>query len=212
MLYKALSLIRDELEAYIRSQGQGLPTANVVLENVALLETQNDNLLTDNVIITLVNLEEESTLKNIPNLKKNAIGGYDYVDPAVHLNLYLLFCANFVGGQHPNNNYTEALKRLSFVIQFFQSRNTFTLSETPNASVSQNTSNLTDPEVTSIKLRLELYTLTFEQINHLWGSLGGRQIPFVMYKARLVKIRERITQDASLIEEIQDRSAAIQDR
>ncbi|MCB0565565.1 MAG: DUF4255 domain-containing protein [Lewinellaceae bacterium] len=212
MLYKALSLIRDELETYIRNQGQGLPTANVVLENVALLETQNDSLLTDNIIITLVNLEEESTLKNMPNLKKNAIGGYDYVDPPIHLNLYLLFCANFVGGQHPNNNYTEALKRLSYVIQFFQSRNTFTLSDTPNATLSQNTSNLADPEVTTMKLKLELYTLTFEQINHLWGSLGGRQIPFVMFKVRLVKIRERITQDASLIEEIQDRSAAIQDR
>lgn len=210
MLFKALSLIRDELEAYIRSQGQGLPTANVVLENVALLETQNDNLLTDNVIITLVNVEEESTLRNLPNLQKNAIGGYNYVDPPVNLNLYLLFCANFIGGQHPNNNYTEALKRLSYVMQFFQSRNTFTLSDAPNAAVSQNPEELSNPEVTTMKLRLELYTLTFEQINHLWGSLGGRQIPFVMYKARLVKIREKITRDASLIEEIQDRSSVIQ--
>ena len=51
---------------------------------------------------------------------------------------------------------------------------------------------------------MELYTLTFEQINHLWGSLGGRQIPFVMYKLRLVSITERaLVREVPLIEEIE---------
>ena len=212
MLYEALSMVRDELQEYIRSLGQGLPTANVVLENVALLETQHDNLLTDNdtyVIISLVNLEEESTLKNTPNVRKNAVGGFDYEDPPVYLNLYLLFCSTFFGGQPPNNNYTEALKRLSYVIQFFQSRKHFSISNTPNAELAQNLEGLTDPDVTTITLKFELYTLTFEQINHLWGSLGGRQIPFVMYKVRLIQIRERITHEAPVIEEIQDNSSPI---
>jgi hypothetical protein len=48
-----------------------------------------------------------------------------------------------------------------------------------------------------------MYTLTFEQINHLWGSLGGRQIPFVMYKVRMVAITERsIRREVPLIEEV----------
>jgi hypothetical protein len=37
----------------------------------------------------------------------------------------------------------------------------------------------------------------------LWGSLGGRQIPFVMYKVRLVSIAERsVRREVPLIEEI----------
>ena len=35
---------------------------------------------------------------------------------------------------------------------------------------------------------MELHSLTFEQINHLWGSLGGKQVPFVMYRARMLSL------------------------
>jgi hypothetical protein len=50
---------------------------------------------------------------------------------------------------------------------------------------------------------MELYTLTFEQINHLWGSLGGKQMPFVMYKLRLIALTDRtIVREVPLIEEI----------
>ena len=57
--------------------------------------------------------------------------------------------------------------------------------------------------ITELRFTMELYTLTFEQINHLWGSLGGRQIPFVMYKLRLVSLSERaVVREVPLIEEI----------
>ena len=51
---------------------------------------------------------------------------------------------------------------------------------------------------------MELYTLTFEQINHLWGSLGGRQVPFAMYKLRLVAISEHaVLREVPVIEEVE---------
>ena len=53
-----------------------------------------------------------------------------------------------------------------------------------------------------LRLHPELYTLTFEQINHLWGSLGGKQSPFVMYKVRLVKIQSSIAEEGPVIEAI----------
>jgi hypothetical protein len=49
-----------------------------------------------------------------------------------------------------------------------------------------------------------MFTLSFEQINHLWGSLGGRQMPFVMYKLRLVSVTEHaLLREVPLIEEIE---------
>jgi hypothetical protein len=58
--------------------------------------------------------------------------------------------------------------------------------------------------VSSLKFTLEMFTLSFEQINHLWGSLGGRQMPFVMYKLRLVSITEHAKlREVPLIEEIE---------
>lgn len=201
MLFKGLSIIRDELQAYIQLQGD--PTALVVLENIALLDSGNDtDLIKDKIIISLVNIEEESSLKNVKNFRKNLNGGIDYIEPPVNLNLYLLFSVNFPGGQLPNNNYTRALTRLSNIIQFFQGRKLFSIHNSPNSTLIQNNANLDDPELTALKLTMELYTLTFEQINHLWGSLGGKQVPFVMYKARLVSIQDGGEQQASIIEEI----------
>jgi hypothetical protein len=46
--------------------------------------------------------------------------------------------------------------------------------------------------------------MTFEQINHLWGSLGGKQVPFAMYKARLVAVSDhRSLGQGRLIEKIE---------
>jgi hypothetical protein len=62
--------------------------------------------------------------------------------------------------------------------------------------------NLNARVLTELRLHPELYTLTFEQINHLWGSLGGKQSPFVMYKVRLVKVQSLVTSEGPLIETI----------
>lgn len=205
MIYEALSIIRDELEAYFRSLQDD--TADVVLENIALLETPNDTNLKDKVVISMVNVEEESTLKNLSN-KVRLNGGVVMVDPPVFLNLYLLFCANYVGGNPPRNSYTLALTRLSNVIQFFQQKRVFSLDNSPNAALGQSVDRLNEPDLASLRLSMELYTLTFEQINHLWGSLGGKQLPFVMYKARLVRVQDKQQKEVPVIEEIDKNSSS----
>lgn len=180
MIDTALILLRDELKNYIHSISLNTPV-DVKLENIALFESsQTANL--DGIVMTLVNLEEESTLKNMRAVKQNAVGGIDYLNPPVFLNMYLLICANFT-------TYTDALHHLSNVVRFFQIQNSFTIGNSPN---------LTEPitgeepeDLSQIKLNLQLYTVTFEQINHLWGALGGRQLPFVMYKVRLVNLYDR---------------------
>jgi len=206
MIFESLSIVRDELQAYIRSLGD--TGVNVVLENIALLESSNDTNLKEKLVITLVNIEEESTLKNFKNVV-SVNGGQNYQEPPVHLNLYLLFCANFVGGTPPRNNYTLSLTRLSYVIQFFQTKRIFTLHNSPNASLAENEENLNNPALANLRLTMELYTLTFEQINHLWGALGGKQIPFAMYKARLVQIQDKARREAPIVEQIEGNSSSI---
>jgi len=191
MVDTALILLRDELTNYLSAKD----TATVVVDNIGLLETPSGNSLTDNIVITLVNIEEESTLKNQPALKRPFVNNAIYENAPVYLNLYVLFTCNYSG-----NDYVLALKRLSYIIAFIQSKNVFSAS----SSVSGGAINLDDNDLVNLKFTMELYTLTFEQINHLWGSLGGRQIPFVMYKLRLVSITERTkVREVPLIEEIE---------
>lgn len=193
MIDTALILLRDELNSYINLKDASV---NVVIDNIGLFETSNGESLTNNVVISLVNIEEESTLKNQPALKRPFINNKGvYQNPPVYLNLYVLFVSNYSG-----NDYPLALKRLSYIIQFLQGKNSFSSS----SSVSGGSIDLSNDNVTDLRFTLELYTLTFEQINHLWGSLGGRQIPFVMYKLRLVAITEGMPlREVPVIEEIE---------
>jgi len=192
MIDKAISLLKNELQSYINIKDASV---NVIVDNIGLFETSKGDTLTNNIVITLVNIEEESTLKNQPAQKRPFTDKATYENPPVFLNLYVLFTCNYAGADYP-----LALKRLSYVIQFLQSKNSFSTATSISAS---GLIDFTDDDMVSLRFTLELYTLTFEQINHLWGSLGGRQIPFAMYKLRLVAITERaLVREVPLVEEI----------
>ena len=38
------------------------------------------------------------------------------------------------------------------------------------------------------KFNLEIYTPTFDELNNIWGTLGGKQLPSVIYKVQLIEI------------------------
>jgi hypothetical protein len=195
MIDTAISLLQKELENYLVPID---PSATVVVDNVGLLETTNGDKLSNSIIITVVNVEEESALKNQPAYNSYpALGTAVYENPAVYLNLYVLFTCNYWG-----DKYIYALQRISYVVKFLQGKNTFSYG---SANYQDPTANefSDDPELVSLRFTMELYTLTFEQLNHLWGSLGGRQIPFVMYKLRLIALTDRrVLRNTPLIREI----------
>ena len=193
MIDTTISLLRDEFVEYLRANGYTQPETLVSIENISLLDSDTTTNLNNSIVFSVVNIEEESTLKNAPALKKDASGRARYENPPVYLNLYLLVaCVN--KNISSNNEYLDTLTKLSHVIRFFQGKNSFTAYDPSRLSVYD--------DITDFKIKPELYTLTFEQINHLWGVLGGKQMPSVMYKLRLVAIsgRKRL-RDIPLIEE-----------
>ena len=185
MIDKALILIQSALDKYIK-QANGISTtdpsepAEVVLANIAKIEetAANDaDFDPETVIMSLVNLEEEQTLKNVAHYQSSG-SQPQYKNPPVNINLYILFSAN-------HTKYLKAIGRLSDVITFFQGQTVFSLQTTPPKLKEGDLQ-----EFEGIRLNIELYTLTFEQINYLWGSLGGKQVPFVMYRARFVSLQD----------------------
>ena len=208
MIGLALKLIRDELSEYIfrnKRAGDPLVQDDIILHNIALMEGDAAADLSNKVVITLVNTEEESTLKNRSNTQRT-MSGISYNEPPVFLNLYILISATL--GEDLVDAYEFALNRLSLVIQFFQAKRSFTVQNSPFNSIS---GDATIPQEIKDQIRLnaELYTLTFEQINHLWGSLGGKQVPFTMYKIRLIRIHEFSEVEAPLIEVIRNTALVI---
>jgi Pvc16 N-terminal domain len=196
MIDTAISLLQKELENYLAPID---PSATVVVDNVGLLETTNGDGLANSIIISVVNVEEESALKNQPAYKSYpSLNTAVYENPPVYLNLYVLFTCNYWAGK-----YIYALQRISYVVKFLQHRNSYSYGSASyqDAGGSEFSD---DPDLVSLKFTMELYTLTFEQLNHLWGSLGGRQVPFVMYKLRLVALTDRkVLRNTPLIREIE---------
>ncbi len=196
MIDEALKLLRNELESYINNNNDSV---DVIVSNIGMLGITQGEGLDGHIVITLVNIEEESTLKNLPAQKRPFASAAVYENPPVFLNLYVLFSC-FYGDTRNETNYENALQRLSKVIRFFQSRNSFS---TSSSVVSPGTIDQSKADLAELRFTMELYTLTFEQINHLWGSLGGRQVPFAMYKLRLVGITEKaVVREVPLITQI----------
>jgi hypothetical protein len=177
VIREAIELLVNELNQYVRVAGEQTPVAQ---GNIALLEAAqgggNGGPDLGRIILSLVNLEEESALKNGTELRTDG-GVATYAHRPVFLNLYLLFSANFA-------DYGTSLAGLSQVIEFFQSKKIFSYQSSPPAAGMPQ-----DERVRNLRLSLDLHTLSFEEINDLWGSLGGKQVPFVLYRARVAEIR-----------------------
>lgn len=174
MIYEALQILSEQLDQYLSSHGLN---KLVKLGNIALLETTNENTekLDGKLILTLINLDEEKTLKNLPNYKVINKQTTEYKNPPISLNLYLLIAANC-------NTYVNSLRSISKTIEFFQGKSTFT-SENTVYTVKDDFDILGN-----FKLIVTLYTPSFEELNHIWGTLGGRQLPSVIYQIQLIEI------------------------
>jgi hypothetical protein len=78
-----------------------------------------------------------------------------------------------------HSDHREALVLLSYIVQFFQAKNVFDNQESPQLGE--------DIE----KLVVDLYSLTFEQQNQMWASLGAKYLPSVVYRVRMVIVNEK---------------------
>ena len=99
MIYDVLNKLLKELQTYLMAVTPpvNITESNIALNNVALVDSSDaaNDIHNHHVIISLVNIEEESSLKNGLHYRRTPIGGIEYENPPVYLNLYLLFTANF---------------------------------------------------------------------------------------------------------------------
>ena len=114
MIEESLSYIKEELSNFLINDVQD-SGVEVDIGNIALFETENSTSVNERIIITLVNIEEESTLKNSRNVQYSSDGNIRYAAQPIFLNLYLLFCCNYA-------LYNTSMKRLGHILRFFQQR------------------------------------------------------------------------------------------
>lgn len=182
MIHLAVAQVVDELNAYLNLRAPGLTQERVVAGSLFDLAGALNTKTRDQVVASVVNVEENRVYHSLDTYQTRADGMNERIKPKVRVNVYLLFIGNL-------DKYDESLKAISNVIGFFQHRNAFTVS-----------GNGADD---SSRVVFELYSLTFEQQNHLWAALGAKYMPSVIYKAGIVDIRDtQVEAEVPSVEEI----------
>jgi hypothetical protein len=169
MLDTAMAFLAKELNGYLLARTGG--SFGEALASRPVDETGKWAIGDDHIGLTLVNVEEERILKSHLPEAVYVGGRHVVLEPQLRLNLQVLFAAQF-------KQYSEALKYLAHVLTFFQSHPRFTRDEYPAL----------DPGIE--QLVPELQTLSYEQVNQLWAFIGGKQLPSVVYRVRLVLLQD----------------------
>lgn len=180
MINRLLSAICDELNEFIKIKDPvNFGTQEVaVLSNLvgqdgtlAFTTATANNPSEHKVVITLINVEEEKTFKEQKHYQKTVDDTIINLNPEIRINLSVLFTAY-------STSYTSSLMLLSYVLGFFQLKNMFTPQNTPPL----------DGVIEKANITLE--TLSAEQNNHLWGYIGAKYMPSVVYRIKMLTIQE----------------------
>lgn len=192
MIFEIFQILAEEVNRYFREVG--LNDSEVILDNIAFVDgpSETAEMMRDKVVMTMVNFQEEAALKNFPNHSKGD-NQTIYRNPIVNIHVFALFSAN-------RTTYAHALRDVSKIMEFFQSKRLFTQANT-----------LFDREVSSMvsvgsfRFTVDLFSPSFEEVNFIWGTLGGRQLPSVLYKICLLPIHsEKVAGTAPLIETVEN--------
>ena len=178
------TIINDCLSPYFNKKISPPPQDGVwvVPCNVSEISDPNSEIPIGKLTMSLVNIEEERTINNNINYSRQKQSlNFAFKNPPVYLNLFVLFAANSANGSSSasGDNYYIGLKKISQLIQFFQYQSVFT---------PQNTPSLVNTGIE--ELIFDLKTLSFQDLNNLWGVMGSKYLPSVLYKVRMLCISE----------------------
>ena len=170
MLDIALKFIKDELNTYLFTQ-TGSDSVKVEMSKL-VDDTGKYAFDENNIAASIINIEEERIFKSQVPEHTYTNGKHVVLEPELKLNLYVLFAANF-------KQYDQALKYISYVLTYFQSHLSFTPEVYPSL----------DSRIE--KLTAELQSLNYDQLNQVWSFIGGKQLPSIIYKVRMVALQDQ---------------------
>ncbi|WP_428242866.1 DUF4255 domain-containing protein [Gynuella sp.] len=170
MLDRVLDFFDGELNAFFQAKTGAIGTT--VAAGAIVNDSGKYVVPQDSIAATIINIEEDTSLKEQNRENRFQQGQNIQVEPRLKLNLFILFSANY-------SHYDQALKHLSLVLTYFQSHRSFSRERYP--ALNENIE----------RLAVELQTLNYDQLNQIWAYLGGKYLPSIVYRVRLVSIQDQ---------------------
>ena len=171
MIGAALTYLRDKVNTHLQNGETDSGQPLVVFVEGDKIDPLN--IQSGRVNILVVNVEEERELRGAnPYYDERS----QRINPDIPLTISALFIARF-------NDYPTSWNYLTDIIRFFQSHPV--LERADNQAQSSNNM----PEGIE-SLRCEMISLNFQQQNEVWGALRITQHPALLYKIKLITLRD----------------------
>lgn len=169
MLDQALKLIASRLNGFINQRVD-------IDENIVEIASpvSPDGVMpveaNDKILIFVANISKDTLpySRSCQTVKPGIIQSIE----ALYLNVHISIAANFHG-----NRYVEALSFLSMAIQCLHENPVLDRYIVPDIPVGLE------------KLILEIENTDLNEVSNLWGMLGGKYLPSIFYKVRMLTIR-----------------------
>ena len=189
MIESGLTFLRSELEAGLRERNVLESDQHVRLANVV---DQSGDMRNGSLAITLVHLAEETAGKEPYQVQRGSNATPLSISPApLKLNLDILVTAcintNEATSSNPQAGYSQALKWIDATVQFFHARSCFTPETAPRLPDSIE------------KLLVNLSTISLQDQHNLWGVLGSKYMPSVLYRVRLIEVTASVAKPVPLV-------------
>lgn len=173
MIHIALTQIRDLLNEHFKNEFS-ISENKVILSNMIKADGSVAQNVDGKIVFFMVSIDEEAALKNSLNRNYGSErGSFSVKNPALHLNMQLLFCANFDG-----KIYIEGLSFLSSLIRFFQINKKIDVDLGAGSGGGRSS------------LSFELCKLDYAQLSHVWSAIGSKLMPSVIYKVGLLVLND----------------------
>ena len=166
MIDQALGLVATRLNAHLAAR-YGVQDALVALSPLTDAEGKPAPDARNRLVIFLTNIAHDAT----PRGPKPRAGGQVVQAQPIHLDVYFMLASAYDA-----ETYEEGLKLMSAALMYFQAHPVMTPQNTPEMPAGLH------------QLSLEISNLRVEELGQIWGNLGGRYVPSVMFKMRSVMI------------------------
>lgn len=170
MIQAAIQFLSTQLGQHVRRRHgavEELVVASTLVQPDGSPVPQAQNRL----VLALVNVEKDGLPRPSQGRFPEADGRSGVRTAPLHLNLHVLMAANFGAGSYP-----EALRLLSTGIAFFQR----------NPMFHQGASS--DIPAGIERLILDIENTSLQELSNLWGMLGAKHVPSILYKVRMITL------------------------
>ena len=170
MINLALTFLAQSLNQFLKRY-HNLNEDIAVVSSLVEIDGSINQASLNKIALFLVSIEKDTRSIQSTTTAQSSDGRIVQSSQPLSINLYAMVSANF-----PGANYQKGLRLLSNSTYFFQRNSVFDHHASPDLPRNID------------KLILDIENTDMAALSQIWGILGGKYVPSVLYKIRMLSI------------------------